>query len=933
MKTYAIGIDFGTTKTLVSYYDDKSGRTELVRLGRGHDDMPTTVYVSPNGDMQFGEDADDMSEINPEGYCRGFKMKLGRSVPVLVCGQSRKKYTAYDLTRYFLEYIRKQVENEVFMGNRVTKAVITRPVMFSPVQCDELTRAAYDAGFADVKLVTEPEAAGYAFCTLSPSEAFNGNALIVDWGGGTLDLAIVSREGERVTVHREYVEGDLNMGGEVFDEKLWNEIVKRMKMSGGPNLEQEDIGVQNRMLRQIRQAKEVLSKNDRFNLRLSGGGRACPAQGLSRNEFEGLIRADVEKAAGLVQRLMASIRGRSLQPELLLLVGGTSQIPLIASTLQYITGLPCKKWNKSREAVSLGAGLMTTERKKSTSRDDTIYMRSSSSSLEIELTPEEMANGCKKMITVRGKNVKIGIPAGVYSGEKLTLPAGTISGVGEITLRIKQLKGNTQSSVEGNRPKPVSLPFYVQGLEYLHGINGKSTNYFQAQRLFVEGYQQGDLNAAYMLCHCYLGGIGSPIDYSMTRRLAEYLVSQHYYPAYYFLWNIYSSGYGVPMDKGKAGEYADLLERTCSHPIDGIDEILRYDALLNYEGDSDNKNPKKLERLARENFSISNLPVRYGWLIVPLLDNLDNPSVQQEVRQLLDAGCQQRDEGSMLFKGILLMNDECPVYQSDPDQGKELIRQAATYGISNFLFYELNMVANENEIEPLLNRFWKSCQLGPSGLRRSDDLHCAIEVILGSSSWIWRVREHNAVLELLNQEKLHELVAPLPPRLGIRNEGDKTLTDLHVRICSRDVSLDKTILLKDPLPPGESVVIDPFDYDLHLGDKLYVEVRSGDRYSTMDLGCDLSEFQAQLPPLIMSWDRGLWGGCILKLFCTRGEMTNVVIRKQSGQSSSMTLREGEAPVAVGWMEFSDSASLKHGELFAVSSDQYGTILGQLVEYE
>ena len=418
----------------------------------------------------------------------------------------------------------------------------------------------------------------------------------------------------------------------------------------------------------------------------------------------------------------------------------------------------------------------------------------------------------------------------------------------------------------------------------------------------------------------------------MTRRLAEYLVSQHYYPAYYFLWDIYSSGYGVPMNGTQADEYAHLLEQTWSHPIDGIDEILRYDALLNYEGGADNKNSKKLERLARENFAISNLPTRFGILVSALSDNLDNPSVQQEVRQLLDAGGQQGDFSSQMLKGMWLMNDECPVYQADTVQGKELIRQAATCGVSLILFYEF-LVANEDEKESLLNRFWKSCQLGPSGLRRSDDLHCTIEVIRGSSSWIWRVREHNVVLELLNQEKLHELVTPLPPYLGIRNEGDKTLTDLHVRICSRDVSLDKTILLKDPLPPGESVVIDPVDYDLHLGDKLYVEARSGDRYSTMDLGCDLSAFQDPLPPLIMSWDRGLWGGCILKLFCTLGEMTNVVIRKQSGQSSSMTLREGEAPVAVGWMEFSDSASLKHGELFAVSSDQYGTILGQLVEYE
>ena len=215
MKEFAIGIDFGTTKTLVSYFNEETGKPETVRLGRGTDSLPTSIYISKDDHQFFGEDADDMIEEDILHYCRGFKMKLGSSQAALVVsnGNKRVKYTARDLTRLFLKHVKERVEEEVFMGSFVNKAVITCPVLFSPMQREELKLAAQGAGFTDVVLVNEPEAAGYAFCTLCPSEAFQGNALIVDWGGGTLDMALVYRDGERVLTKRDHTAGDMTMGG------------------------------------------------------------------------------------------------------------------------------------------------------------------------------------------------------------------------------------------------------------------------------------------------------------------------------------------------------------------------------------------------------------------------------------------------------------------------------------------------------------------------------------------------------------------------------------------------------------------------------------------------------------------------------------------------------------------------------------------------
>ena len=289
-------------------------------------------------------------------------MKLGLSQPVLVFknGNGWTKYTAQELTSFFLEYVRKRVEEEVFMGNKVTQAVITCPVLFSPMQREALKQAAMVAGFSKVVLANEPEAAGYAFCTMCPNDAFQGNALIVDWGGGTLDMALVYREEDHVRTRREHTAGDWRMGGEVFDEKLWDMVAQRVAVEKGIHLEEEDQIVHDKLLRKVRQAKEMLSRNTEHKFLLMSSSGPCYVV-LKRGDFEKLIGDDIDKVSRLVQLLLNEIQDQSQKPELLLLGGETSQIPAIESRMKEVTGLECRKWQWSHEAVSLGAALLAYE--------------------------------------------------------------------------------------------------------------------------------------------------------------------------------------------------------------------------------------------------------------------------------------------------------------------------------------------------------------------------------------------------------------------------------------------------------------------------------------------------------------------------------------------------------------------------------------------
>lgn len=363
MKKAYIGIDFGTTKTLVSIYNENKEDAKIIRLGRGRDDIPTSVYVAEDGSFLCGEDADDQCSAEPDRYARAFKMKLGSDDAALFVpeGESYSQYTAKDLTRVFLSYIRSECEK--YTGNNIDCAVITRPVRFSPMQCKELKEAAREAGFEKLIFISEPEAAAHTFCRQQADDPFT-NALIIDWGGGTLDMALVSREGTAIKTYKNYADG-IPKGGENFDDALYWLVWHHMQdeQGRGADLEADMMEPEfNYVIRKnLRLTKESLSRLQQHTLRLSGRQGAYPALKVQRDEFEQWIHSDIEEAASMACSLIKSISEPSLRPDKLILVGGSSRIPAVARLMQERTGLPCRTWDMSVEAVGLGAALVAAE--------------------------------------------------------------------------------------------------------------------------------------------------------------------------------------------------------------------------------------------------------------------------------------------------------------------------------------------------------------------------------------------------------------------------------------------------------------------------------------------------------------------------------------------------------------------------------------------
>ena len=334
-----------------------------VRLGRGIDYVPTSVFIEKDGCFYFGADADDQSVTAPRNYRRTFKLDIGSPTYVLSAhiGEYKQKFTAADLTKKFLEYILQQCAAKSYPCDR---AVVTRPVDFSPVQCEQLREAALAAGLKEVELLTEPQAAGLKYGWDDIGADWQ-NALVVDWGGGTLDMALISQSEQGPVAHGRYCKG-IRSGGEDFDDILFQIVASEIRTAGYEQMLEADLEADRRhhlgwtynVYKHIRKAKEDLSwrNSEKISL-MSHEGKTYPPITVTRETFEWGIRSKLEEGAALAKNVIDSILELSLKPSFILLVGGSSKIPAVRSALKQATGLECRTFDEADEAVSLGAAL------------------------------------------------------------------------------------------------------------------------------------------------------------------------------------------------------------------------------------------------------------------------------------------------------------------------------------------------------------------------------------------------------------------------------------------------------------------------------------------------------------------------------------------------------------------------------------------------
>jgi YVTN family beta-propeller protein len=348
---YNLGIDLGTT--FVAAAVARPGQVEMVTLGDSSVVIPAAVYLRDDGELVAGNVANRRAVSNPDRVVREFKRRLGDPTPVMLAGKP------YSITTLLAVLLRDLVDKTAELeGERPGSVVLTHPANWGPFRRGLFEEVPAQAGLTDVRLVTEPEAAA-AHYAASRRLSDNEIVAVYDLGGGTFDATVLAKRADRVDILG-IPEGIERLGGVDFDEAVLSYVnVQSGGLLSELDLSDPKVTVAMARLRQdCVQAKEALSMDIETTIPVFLPGRHLEVT-LSRSNFEDMIRAPVESTIGVLERTLRSAGLEAGELSSVLLVGGSSRIPLVARMVTEQLGCPTVVDTHPKYAVALGAATLT----------------------------------------------------------------------------------------------------------------------------------------------------------------------------------------------------------------------------------------------------------------------------------------------------------------------------------------------------------------------------------------------------------------------------------------------------------------------------------------------------------------------------------------------------------------------------------------------
>jgi YVTN family beta-propeller protein len=351
---YSLAIDLGTTFVAAAVAGD--GRLEMVALGDGTMVAPATVYVRDDGRLVTGAAA-RRAVSTPDQVVRDVKRHLGNPTPVVLGGAA---YAVGDLLGVLLQDVLHRVTER--QGAAPDVVALTHPATWGPVRRGLFEDVARSVGLTDPLYTTEPEAAAAHYATTRPLH--EGEAIAVyDLGGGTFDATVLRR-----TAHGFEIvgtpEGIERLGGTDFDEAVLGHVDH---VAGGAltELDMSDpktVTALARLRQDCTLAKEALSVDVETTIPVFLPHRQVEVM-LSRAQLEGMIRAPIESTIGTLDRVLRAARVPPSQLSAVLLVGGSSRIPLVAQMVSEAFGRPTVVGTHPEHVVALGAAVLAETRR------------------------------------------------------------------------------------------------------------------------------------------------------------------------------------------------------------------------------------------------------------------------------------------------------------------------------------------------------------------------------------------------------------------------------------------------------------------------------------------------------------------------------------------------------------------------------------------
>ena len=371
-----IGIDLGTTNSCVAVME--GGQPTVIVNAEGSRTTPSIVAFTKTGDRLVGDAAKRQAVTNADHTIASIKRHMGSDYRVDIEG---KKYSPQEISAMILSKLKKDAEN--YLGEPVSDAVITVPAYFDDAQRQATKDAGRIAGLNVARIINEPTAAALAYGLDNESAQ---KIMVYDLGGGTFDVSIIEIGGGVIEVLA--TSGDNHLGGDDFDERLTEYIVREFKNQEHIDLSRDRIAMQ-RIREEAEKAKKELSAATLVNINLpfitatKDGGKHLDMT-ITRVQFDEMTFDLVERTAIPVQNALADAGLSASQLNKVLLVGGSTRIPAVQNKVRMLTGHEPSKNLNPDECVALGAAIQGGKLAGETGLNEVLLMDVTPLTLSIE---------------------------------------------------------------------------------------------------------------------------------------------------------------------------------------------------------------------------------------------------------------------------------------------------------------------------------------------------------------------------------------------------------------------------------------------------------------------------------------------------------------------------------------------------------------------
>src|SRR5882672_300282 len=346
----AVGIDLGTTNSCVSVLE--GGEPTVIANAEGSRTTPSIVAFAKNGEVLVGEVAKRQAVTNPDRTIRSVKREMGTNWSVDI---DAKKYTAQEISARVLMKLKRDAES--YLGESIADAVITVPAYFNDAQRQATKEAGEIAGFNVLRIVNEPTAAALAYGLDKGTK--EQTVLVFDLGGGTFDVSLLElAEG---VIEVKATSGDNHLGGDDWDERIIDHLVKTFRGQYGIDLAQDKMAMQ-RLKEAAEKAKIELSAatTTSINLPYITAGPAGPLHldlQLSRSEFQKMTQDLLDACKGPFEQAIKDAGIKLADLDHVILVGGSTRMPAVSDLVKQLTGKEPNKGVNPDEVVAVGAAL------------------------------------------------------------------------------------------------------------------------------------------------------------------------------------------------------------------------------------------------------------------------------------------------------------------------------------------------------------------------------------------------------------------------------------------------------------------------------------------------------------------------------------------------------------------------------------------------